>query len=584
MVILGSGAVGVEFASIFNRFGTRSRSSNCCRASCPSRTKAISAELARSLQEAGYHGAHRQRRSRRRARSATAWSVEVRAGRRRSERLDARGLPAGGDRTRARDDGAGCRRRRPRARARLRRVDELYRTNVPGISAIGDVITLGTPGHPQLAHVSSAEGILAAERIAGEEVRPINYDHVPGCTYCDPEIGSVGLTEREAGERGYDVRVGTFPFGVLARAKIGERDRGLREDRRREEIRRGARRAHHRPASHRARRRGHARAAARVHGRRAHSHDPRAPDDVGGRRRRRRTRRTARRYICEVQAAGPRLQATRRRLTRDFSPEPRQARKPWSPVAARGLRCADPCSAARAVLLHPPHAGHRGAAGAFCIARSRWWAGSIAVSVRKGSRWRRRTRLDRGTPSRRSSAISGRSITRGVRPRDIFAQYMARGASPTRGRDLNLHFSHMPRAGRGRADDHRANQHAGRSDSRHGGCRAGRASAGRPIVAMTYIGDGGTSTGAFHEGLNFAAVQKLPFVRRLPKTTSTPTRRRSASRWPSTHRSARGSVRHSPRDGRRQRRARGVRRGEACRRSRARAARVRRSSAWTPCG
>ena len=95
------------------------------------------------------------------------------------------------------------------------KVDAEYRTSVPGISAIGDVITLGTTGHPQLAHVSSAEGISAAERIAGQTVGPLNYDHVPGCTYCDPEIGSVGLTEREARERGYDVVVGMFPFGVL---------------------------------------------------------------------------------------------------------------------------------------------------------------------------------------------------------------------------------------------------------------------------------------------------------------------------------------------------------------------------------
>jgi dihydrolipoamide dehydrogenase len=105
------------------------------------------------------------------------------------------------------------------------KVDAQYRTSVQGISGIGDVITLGAPGHPQLAHVSSAEGIIAAERIAGQEVRALNYDHVPGCTYCDPEIGSVGLTEAEAKARGYDVRVGMFPFGVLGRAKIaGETD------------------------------------------------------------------------------------------------------------------------------------------------------------------------------------------------------------------------------------------------------------------------------------------------------------------------------------------------------------------------
>jgi dihydrolipoamide dehydrogenase len=98
---------------------------------------------------------------------------------------------------------------------------------VPGISAIGDVITLDAPGHPQLAHLSSAEGIVLAERIAGQESRPINYDQVPGCTYCDPEIGSVGLTEREARARGYDVRVGTFKFGVLARARIANEIEGF---------------------------------------------------------------------------------------------------------------------------------------------------------------------------------------------------------------------------------------------------------------------------------------------------------------------------------------------------------------------
>ena len=107
-------------------------------------------------------------------------------------------------------------------------VDELYRTNVPNISAIGDVIALrsGVP-HPQLAHVSSAEGILVAERFAGEEVRPLNYDHVPACTYCEPEIGSVGLTERRAKEQGYDVRVGSFPFQVLGRARMANETEGF---------------------------------------------------------------------------------------------------------------------------------------------------------------------------------------------------------------------------------------------------------------------------------------------------------------------------------------------------------------------
>jgi dihydrolipoamide dehydrogenase len=75
--------------------------------------------------------------------------------------------------------------------------------------------------------VSSAEGVVAAERIAGHDVRPINYDHVPSCTYCDPEIGSVGLSEKEAGERGYDVQVGAFPLGVLGRARIAGETEGF---------------------------------------------------------------------------------------------------------------------------------------------------------------------------------------------------------------------------------------------------------------------------------------------------------------------------------------------------------------------
>jgi dihydrolipoamide dehydrogenase len=107
------------------------------------------------------------------------------------------------------------------------KVDEHYRTGVPGISAVGDVITFGRPGHPQLAHVSTAEGLIVAEQAAGREARTLNYDHVPACTFCDPEIGSVGLTEKQAQERGYDVRVGVFPFTALGRAKIAGETEGF---------------------------------------------------------------------------------------------------------------------------------------------------------------------------------------------------------------------------------------------------------------------------------------------------------------------------------------------------------------------
>jgi len=89
------------------------------------------------------------------------------------------------------------------------------------------VITFDQPGHPQLAHLSSAEGIAVAERVAGKAHGQINYDQVPGCTYCDPEIGSVGLTEAKAKERGFDVQVGVFKFSVLGRARIANETEGF---------------------------------------------------------------------------------------------------------------------------------------------------------------------------------------------------------------------------------------------------------------------------------------------------------------------------------------------------------------------
>jgi dihydrolipoamide dehydrogenase len=94
-------------------------------------------------------------------------------------------------------------------------VDGYMRTGEPGVYAIGDIVPT-----PALAHCASAEGILAVEHMAGKEVRPINYDHVPNATYTDPEVASVGLTEKKAKERGYDVNIGTFPFTANSKGKI----------------------------------------------------------------------------------------------------------------------------------------------------------------------------------------------------------------------------------------------------------------------------------------------------------------------------------------------------------------------------
>ena len=95
-------------------------------------------------------------------------------------------------------------------------VNDFYQTNLPGYYAIGDV----TSGQA-LAHVASAEGILCVEKIAGQHVEPIDYNNVPGCTYCFPEVASVGYTEEQAKEKGFEIKVGKFPFTASGKAQAG---------------------------------------------------------------------------------------------------------------------------------------------------------------------------------------------------------------------------------------------------------------------------------------------------------------------------------------------------------------------------
>jgi dihydrolipoamide dehydrogenase len=218
IAILGSGAVGVEFASIFHRFGSEVTLIELQTRIVPNEDEAVSVELTRAFKKRGIHV-----RTETSVTSAATVNGSVRVvmetagGQAESIVVDTLLVAVG--RAPVTDglnvEGVGL---------ALDRgfivVDELFRTNVPGISAIGDVITMGAGSHPQLAHVSSAEGIRLAERLAGQNVVPIDYDQVPACTYCEPEIGSVGLTEAEAKARGYSVCTGTFPFSALGRARI----------------------------------------------------------------------------------------------------------------------------------------------------------------------------------------------------------------------------------------------------------------------------------------------------------------------------------------------------------------------------
>src|SRR5262249_13429610 len=222
-VVMGCGAVGVEFASIFNRFGSDVTLLELLPRLVPVEDEAVSVELEKCFRKQGitcHTGA--KVTGARASNDGVEIDAQLKDGQATTLRADYLLVATGRGpvTTGLNAEGLGLQMEKGYIK-----VDAQYRTSVAGISAIGDVITLGDAPHPQLAHVSSAEGIACAERIAGQAVRTINYDHVPGCTYCDPEIGSVGLTEAEAKQRGYDVRVGTFPFGVLGRAKMaGETD------------------------------------------------------------------------------------------------------------------------------------------------------------------------------------------------------------------------------------------------------------------------------------------------------------------------------------------------------------------------
>src|SRR6478736_5103862 len=195
IAIMGSGAVGVEFASIYKSYGSEVTVIELLPRLVPGEDEAVSAELERSFKKRGIKVMTGSKVTAAKA-GAKGVDIEVQGGDQKSQKLSFELLLVATGRGPV--------------------------TEGLGADALG--LTMGGP-HYQLAHVSSMEGIVLAERIAGHAVQPINYDHVPRCTYTEPEIGSVGLTEAQAKEQGHEVRVGSFPFRALARARMaGETD------------------------------------------------------------------------------------------------------------------------------------------------------------------------------------------------------------------------------------------------------------------------------------------------------------------------------------------------------------------------
>ena len=220
MLVIGAGAVGCEFASIFSRFGTKTTIVEVMPQLLPIEDDDIAKEFTRIFKKKGIDVFT----------DAKVLSCEVTENGVRST-IETKGkqqvieteivLSATG--RRAVTENCGLDKTKVQLDQRgFVQVDPYMRTGEAGIYAIGDIVPT-----PALAHCASAEGILAVEHIKGLEVRPINYDHVPNATYTEPEVASVGLTEKKAKERGYDVKVGKFPLTANAKNKIMGADGGL---------------------------------------------------------------------------------------------------------------------------------------------------------------------------------------------------------------------------------------------------------------------------------------------------------------------------------------------------------------------
>lgn len=210
IVILGAGAIGVEFAYFYNTFGSKITLIEMLPNILPIEDTEISKELERNFRKAKIKMLTSSKVDSL-AQTATGVAVTV-SSEKGIETIEAEvAIMAVGVRGNVENFGLD------QLGVALDRgfimYDKYYRTNVPGVYAVGDVI-----GPPLLAHVASSEGITCVEAIAGKNPRPVDYNNVPGCTYCQPQVASVGLTERKAKELGHELKIGKFPFTANGKA------------------------------------------------------------------------------------------------------------------------------------------------------------------------------------------------------------------------------------------------------------------------------------------------------------------------------------------------------------------------------
>jgi dihydrolipoamide dehydrogenase len=210
MIVVGSGAIGIEFAYVYNAIGTKVTVVEFLDNIVPLEDEEISKQLARTLKKQGINimiSSNVESVDT----SGDVCKVQVKTATG-TETLEAEiVLSAVGISTNL--EGIGLEENGVQTDRGKVVVDDYYRTNVEGVYAIGDIVK-----GQSLAHVASAEGIICVEKIAGQNPHPLDYNNIPGCTYCSPEVASVGYTEKAARAAGYELKIGKFPFSASGKA------------------------------------------------------------------------------------------------------------------------------------------------------------------------------------------------------------------------------------------------------------------------------------------------------------------------------------------------------------------------------
>ena len=213
LIVVGSGAIGIEFAHFYNAMGTEVTVVEYQDRIVPVEDEEVSKQLERSFKKAGItiltNAEVTQVDIKGKGVTATVKTDKGEEILKADVVLSAVGIKTNIENIGLQDVGIAVDRDKIL-------VNDFYQTNLPGYYAIGDVTS-----SQALAHVASAEGILCVEKIAGHDVEPLDYGNIPGCTYATPEIASVGLTEAQAIEQGYELKVGKFPFSASGKAQAG---------------------------------------------------------------------------------------------------------------------------------------------------------------------------------------------------------------------------------------------------------------------------------------------------------------------------------------------------------------------------